>query len=84
MTNDDEGDAYDNVENVKAGSGNDWGPGSDANNDLDDGVGDDTLLGGKGNDSLRGGLGNDHMNGGGSGDLLWRRRDRHRQVLRPH
>lgn len=47
------------VENVNAGSGDDWIFGGIADNALNGGAGNDTLIGGGGDDTLTGGEGND-------------------------
>ncbi len=58
------------IENMDAGSGNDFLAGNSANNEIRGNAGFDTLAGGAGQDLLYGGDGNDQLFGGAEGDHL--------------
>jgi hypothetical protein len=64
-----ENDLIVNVEELRAGSGNDLLRGSDAGESLRGGPGNDTLIGGGGSDLLDGGQGDDVLDGGADGDI---------------
>jgi len=59
-----------NIEEVRAGSGNDILTASFNGSQLDGGGGNDQLLGGKSADTLYGGDGNDSVNAGNGNDLI--------------
>ncbi len=59
-----------NIENARAGSGNDTLIGNDLNNLLRAGDGNDTLNGGFGDDNLNGNKGNDIVNGENGNDVV--------------
>ena len=59
------------IEDAVGGSGHDKITGNDAANDMDGGVGNDTIVGGAGNDTLVGAAGIDSMTGGKGDDLYF-------------
>jgi Ca2+-binding RTX toxin-like protein len=59
------------IEDAVGGSGHDKITGNGVANDMDAGIGNDTIAGGLGNDTLTGGTGNDSMSGGGNDDLYF-------------
>jgi Ca2+-binding RTX toxin-like protein len=64
-----ENDLIVNIEELRAGSGNDLLRGSDASESLRGGPGNDTLFGGGGSDLLDGEQGDDVLDGGADGDI---------------
>jgi serralysin len=59
------------IEDAIGGSGHDKITGNEVANDMDGGIGNDTIAGGTGNDTLTGGTGNDSMSGGKNDDLYF-------------
>ena len=71
-----EGDAFDSIEGILGGAGDDQLSGNAQANYLEGGAGDDFLSGGPGDDVLVGGLGDDAMSGGAGRDsFVWRAGD---------
>jgi Ca2+-binding RTX toxin-like protein len=62
--------ANDSIENVIKGNGNDSIRGSQYDNFISSGAGNDTIKGAGGNDTLDGGTGNDRMEGGTGNDIF--------------
>ncbi|WP_246184808.1 M10 family metallopeptidase C-terminal domain-containing protein [Paracoccus aestuariivivens] len=57
------------IENLRAGSGNDYLSGNAAHNTIWGNAGNDMIIGGLGNDTLLGGAGRDTLNGGNGNDI---------------